>query len=102
VNAFTLRKPESVNVVKGADSLRGYRKTEHSDRKFCSRCGGHVMTDHPGFGLVDVYAATIPALRHAPTLHVHYGESVLPMHDGLPKFRDLPGEMGGSGALCAE
>jgi hypothetical protein len=102
VNAFTLWKPESVKVVKGGEYLRGFRKTERSDRKFCNLCGGHVMTQHPGFGLVDVYAATIPAHPHAPTLHVHYGEHVMPMHDGLPKFLDLPGEMGGSGMLCAE
>ena len=31
-----------------------------SDRQYCTKCGGHLMTDHPPFGLVDVYAATIP------------------------------------------
>ena len=102
VNAFTLWKPEAVKVARGGGYLRGFRKTEHSDRKFCNLCGGHVMTEHPGFGLVDIYAATIPSHVHAPALHVHYGESVLPMRDGLPKFRDLPADMGGSGALEAE
>jgi hypothetical protein len=33
---------------------------------------------------------------------VHYGESVLPMRDGLPKLKDLPSEMGGSGVTMAE
>jgi hypothetical protein len=30
-----------------------------------------------------------------------YAESVLRMHDGLPKQKDYPGEMGGTGALIA-
>ena len=60
------------------------------------------MTDHPPFGLVDVYAATIPDFPFVPALHVHYGESVLPIKDGLPKQKDMPAEMGGSGTLLAE
>ena len=58
------------------------------------------MTDHPKMGLVDVYAAIIPALDYQPALHVFYSESVLPVHDGLPKMRDVPAEMGGSGECC--
>jgi hypothetical protein len=60
------------------------------------------MTDHPPFGLIDVYAATIPTFAFRPALHVHYGESVLPIRDGLPKQKDMPAEMGGSGTLLAE
>jgi hypothetical protein len=102
VNAFTLWKPANVKVTRGADQLATYNKTERSYRKFCRKCGGHVMTDHPGFGLVDVYAATIPRLPFAPQLHVFYGEKVLPIRDGLPKMKDLPAEFGGSGETLAE
>jgi hypothetical protein len=35
-------------------------------------------------------------------LHVNYAETVLAMHDGLPKQQDMPAEMGGSGVLAAE
>jgi hypothetical protein len=37
-----------------------------------------------------------------PKLHVHYQERVLPLPDGLPKFRDLPKETGGSGDTLPE
>ena len=37
-----------------------------------------------------------------PQLHVNYAETVLPMRDGLPKLRDFPAEMGGSGEIIAE
>jgi hypothetical protein len=33
---------------------------------------------------------------------VHYQETVLPMRDGLPKMKDIPAEMGGSGVTLAE
>jgi hypothetical protein len=102
VNAFTLWKPENVQVTRGSDKLGHFKKTETSDRKFCTQCGGHVMTDHPTFGLVDVYAATIPTLDFAPGVHVHYAETVLPMKDGLPKFRDFPSDLGGTGKTIDE
>ena len=102
MNAFSLWKPEAVRVTRGADDIGVYHKTEKSYRKFCRTCGGHLFTEHPGLGLIDVYAATIPTYLHAPTLHVNYGESVLRMKDGLPKFNDMPKEMGGSGRMCAE
>jgi hypothetical protein len=102
VNAFTLWKPEAVKVTRGAEQLAMYQKTPVSQRQFCKLCGGHVMTNHPPLGLVDVYAATIPALKFSPGVHVNYQETVLPMRDGLPKFKDFPKEFGGSGEQIAE
>ena len=102
VNAFTLWKPENVRVVEGGQYLSHVRKTEKSDRQFCRQCGGHVMTWHPGFGLVDVYAAILPGLKFSPGVHVNYAETVLPIKDGLPKLRDFPSELGGSGESMPE
>ncbi|WP_114285053.1 GFA family protein [Candidatus Halocynthiibacter alkanivorans] len=102
VNAFTLWKPEAVKVTKGGDKLTMFEKNESSQRQFCSQCGGHVMTGHKGFGLVDVYAATIPTQKFSPGVHVNYAETVLPIKDGLPKMRDFPAELGGSGETMEE
>ena len=102
VNAFTLWQPDQVKVTRGAENIGHFKKTEKSDRQFCALCGGHVMTWHPGFGLVDVYAAILPSLRFQPGVHVNYAETVLPMKDGLPKLRDFPSELGGSGEAVAE
>ena len=60
------------------------------------------MTNHPTFGLVDVFTATIPTLDFVPGVHVNYAETVLPMRDGLPKLKDFPKELGGSGEVVAE
>ena len=91
-----------INQAKGADCLATHHKTEHSFRRWCTSCGGHVLTEHPGMGLTDVYAAVIEGLRFEPQLHVHYGESVLRVADGLPKQKDMPAEMGGSGVILPE
>jgi hypothetical protein len=102
VNAFSLWDPQTVKVTKGEDKLATYNKTKASFRKFCKTCGGHVMTDHPQIGLIDVYAATIPDLSFQPQVHIHYGEKVLSIPDGLPKFKDVPSEFGGSGDKLPE
>jgi hypothetical protein len=102
VNAFTLWSPAAVKVTTGADKIGSYQKTALSIRKWCKTCGGHLFTEHPPWNLIDVYVATIPALPFKPALHVNYQETVLPMRDGLPKQKDLPKEMGGSGELISE
>ena len=102
VNAFTLWKPEHVTVTKGKEFIGKFKKTEVSDRQFCTKCGGHIMTDHPPLGLTDVYAATLPSLAFKPGVHVNYAETVLRMKDGLPKLKDFPAELGGSGQAVPE
>lgn len=102
VNAFSLWKPDAVRVSAGAENLAMFQKSETSRRQYCSKCGGHLMTTHPTFGLIDVFAATIPALVFKPALHVNYAETVLPIRDGLPKLKDFPVELGGSGQVVPE
>ncbi|MFI5307413.1 MAG: GFA family protein [Polyangiales bacterium] len=102
VNAFTLWAPTSVKVTKGADKIATHNKTPQSGRKWCTKCGGHLFTEHPPWNLVDVYAATIPEFPFKPGLHVHYQETVLHIRDGLPKMKDMPKEMGGSGVTLPE
>ena len=102
INAFTLWQPNAVKVTRGAASVGSYHKTELSERKWCTRCGGHLYTDHPTWGVVDVYAALLPKLRFEPAVHVNYQETVLRIPDGKPKFKDMPKEMGGSGVTLPE
>lgn len=102
VNAFTLWDPQALKITKGADHVGTYNKTANSFRKWCKVCGGHLFTDHPAMKLVDVYAAMLPTLSFKPALHVSYGEKVLSIKDGLPKQKDFPKEMGGSGTLLPE
>lgn len=102
VNAFTLWKPDAVKVTQGADNIGTYNKTSGSARKWCKACGGHIFTEHPGLGLTDVYAAVVPDLPFSPGVHVNYQDTVLHIKDGLPKLKDFPAEMGGSGDTLPE
>jgi hypothetical protein len=102
VNAFTLWKPEQVRVTRRDDEIGEYRANDQSHRQWCKACGGHLLTNHPSWGLVDVYAATIASLPFTPGVHVNYESTVLPMKDGLPKLKDFPAEFGGSGEAMAE
>jgi len=65
------------------------------------RCGA-VAIEVAGDPEAAGYAATIPDFPFAPGLHVNYESTVLPMHDGLPKLKDFPEELGGSGEMIAE
>lgn len=102
VNAFTLWPPSAVEVTRGAEHVGSFSKNPSSVRKWCKACGGHLFTEHPGMGLIDVYAAVLSGFRFEPGVHVNYAETVLPLHDGLPKLRDFPKELGGSGEMAAE
>lgn len=102
VSAFTLWKPDALEITRGEDNIATFNKTPGSARKWCKNCGGHLFTDHPDMGLIDIPAAVLPTLKFKPQLHVNYQETVLKLKDGLPKMKDLPAEAGGSGIELAE
>ena len=90
-----------MKVTKGADSLGKFKSSELSDRRYCTKCGGHVMIDHPTLGLADV-RVPLSNFTFKPTVHLNYEEKVRPIKDGLPKLRDFPKEIGGSGQMLPE
>lgn len=102
INAFSLWSPQSVRITKGEDQVGTFAKTPRSLRKFCKVCGGHLMTEHPGMNRIDVYLNNVPGVEHHGALHVFYGEKTVSVKDGLPKYRDMPSEFGGSGEQLPE
>lgn len=102
VNAFTLWKPANVRISQGREHVAVYNKTTDSSRTYCAKCGGPLMTDHSALGVIDVFSATLPSLMFTPDLHINYAESVLPMRDGLPKFKDFPTPFGGSNLMLPD
>jgi hypothetical protein len=100
--SFTLWKDENVRITKGAEFVGGYNKTGKSLRRFCKKCGGRIMTEHPGFGFTDVSAELLRSVAFKPTVHLNYAEAVLPIKDGLVKLRDFPAHAGGSGEVVPE
>ena len=102
VNAFTLWKPENVRITAGAEHvgdvpedpaqpaaiLPQVRRSSH-DRSSDARPRRRLCRDHPD-------------VEFKPGVHVNYSETVLPMRDGLPKLKDFPAELGGSGEAVPE
>ena len=79
-----------------------YTKAGDSHRSFCKQCGGHVMNERPALGMNSIYVRLDPPLDQQPSLHVYYAEKTLSIADGLPKYKDVPEEFGGSGAVLPD
>jgi hypothetical protein len=102
VRGLTLFPAEAVRVTKGEAQLKGYSKTDFSDRRHCANCGGQVLIYHPSIGMTDVHSETLKGFDFRPALHVNYQERTLPVRDGLPKFKDFPAGFGGSDETIPE
>jgi len=99
VTAYALWPLERVTLVAGADRVGRYSKTEARERCRCRDCGGAVMSEIPGAGLVGVFVAILDGFAFTPEHHVNYGSRVIDMPDGAPKYLDTPVEAGGSGRM---
>ena len=102
MSAFTLWKKEDVSLVKGAEFLGRFKSSDISDRRYCTKCGGHISVDHPTLGLIDVRIGALRNFSFKPKVHLNYSETILPMRDGLLKLKDFPAEIGGSGETLPE
>ena len=102
VNAFTLWKPEEMTFLQGEELVATFDKGSGTKRSYCTKCGGHVMCGHPSMGFIDLYQSALPTYPFKPTMHIFYEETVLRIKDGLPKMKDVPAEMGGSGETLPE
>jgi hypothetical protein len=104
VHAGCLFPAKNVQIEKGGELLTTFRLTEESGshRKFCMKCGSPVLNDHPGIGMTDIPAVSIPDLAFEPELHSHYPEKILSIRDGLPKYKDFDPAVGGSDEVVPE
>lgn len=91
INAFSIWPYDQVTITAGEDQLIGFSKTSHAIRKRCAKCGSAVLSEHPENGFIDVFASFLDDFNHNPKFHVYYGERMIDMPDGLPKFRKRPG-----------
>jgi hypothetical protein len=102
VSAFLLFRSVNVRVTQGESLLGRFNKTGMSERTFCTKCGGHLITRHPDLGLTDVRPAVLPGIAFKPFVHLNYAETVLRMRDGLLKLKDFRATAGGSGETLPE
>ena len=102
VSTFLLWKGGQVEVTKGAELLGAFQSSAFSNRRFCTKCGAGIMTEHHEAGLTDFRPSLFPTLAFTPSVHLNYEEAVLPIRDGLPKLKDFPAHAGGSSETLPE
>ena len=104
VNAPVLWPRHKVQFVKGENKLRHYSKTGHAEAGLysCGVCNGPVGVYLFEAGLFDIFAGLVRDLTFTPTVHINYENAILPIKDGLPKFKGMPEDFGGSGEIMAE
>ena len=107
MNAWAIWPDAAVELRAGREQLGEFNREGPggpSGRSFCTRCGGAVFNRKVQIGMTVVYAVTLAEAGFVfePTFHCFYGEGVLAMADGLPKYEDLPAPLGGSGKRLDE
>ena len=98
IDELPVQSPFSVNLM----TLGRSKAKVYMSRTSPRRCGSRWRSAARHRTMTDVPAGNVAGLQYQPTVHVHYGEKVLAVPDGLPKFKDFPKEFGGSGEMLPE
>ena len=73
VNGVALWQPEDVKIIKGKELLKSYPAVVGHDKKWCTTCGGLLLTDHSeSFGVIDVCACILEDYEFEPSFHINY------------------------------
>ena len=95
-----MHDPEHGPLDEGIDGVLWIEDVPQVDElRECSRMEDKL---DPVLEVIDVRAAVPATVTFKPTVHLNYEETVLPMKDGLPKLRDFPTAIGGSGEMMPE
>ena len=102
VNAYSVWPNEAVRVTQGEELLANYQ-SEKSNRHWCRHCGTGLMNRLSNEVTV-VYAMVLVGSGYVPqpSCHIYCEETVFDIQDGLPKYFDLPAELGGTGKMVEE
>lgn len=102
---YTLWPAAAVTIARGEDMLQRAQqpnRPDHSQWMSCRACGCAVGTDLHSKGLIDILVGTFRDFTFEPKAHLNYGEAIIRMADGLPKYRDMPARAGGSDEMMPE
>ena len=73
-----------------------------SKRRSCKKCGGLVVNDHAHSMNMTCLGAGLFKTPFKPAMHLFYGERIMDIKDGAPKFKTMPTDFGGCGETMEE
>ncbi|PUB11871.1 GFA family protein [Yoonia sediminilitoris] len=102
---YTIWPETAVSFTEGEDLINRSPqpdKPEASKWMSCKVCGCAIGTHLTERGAIDILVGAFRDFPFQPNAHMNYGEAIVRINDGLPKYRDMPGRAGGSDELVAE
>ena len=89
---------QSVQVARGQPTPIVVKATQ---RMRCAACGTHLFSELASVGLRSVNGFLLPKGEFNPRLHVQCQHAVLPVVDGLPRYKGFPAAFGGADELVS-
>ncbi|MFD1193943.1 GFA family protein [Seohaeicola saemankumensis] len=102
---YTIWLETAVTFREGKDLINRFPKLdkpEASKWMSCKVCGCAIGAHLTERGAIDIFVGAFRDFPFQPNTHINYGEAIIRMNDGLPKYRDMPGRSGGSDELMQE
>lgn len=91
--AVALFPAQAVTLTRGTLGSWTYKTMA---RHRCEQCGTTLMGEPPGLDFRGVRGDLLPPGLFKPEYHIHCRYAVRPMADGLPHYKQLPAQFGGS------
>jgi len=95
---------DAVRFLSGEANVRRFKitDTQKLERLSCEQCGAAIGTCVSVLNIYDICVGILQDFVFKPAMHINYQERKVSMPDGLPKFRDFPRSIGGTGEKIEE
>lgn len=93
---------KSLTITNGKDLVETVNLTPAANRMRCKQCGTCLMNKVVALPLTSVNASCLSEFNFQSTMHLHYVNKTNPVIDGIPKYKDMPVSLGGSGEMLAD
>lgn len=93
---------QHIKLTDGQEYLKSFEKDGQA-RYFCGECGTAVFNKKESARTLGTFPVLLKGFKFQPTMHLYCSQSKAYMKgitDGLPKFKDLPTELGGTGEFA--
>jgi hypothetical protein len=99
---FSGRSAWPADQVEITEEIRVSSKDPVSGRVSCAGREANIANLKSEWGTVALYPAVIGEATFEPQFNLHYGERLIDLADGMPKFLNAPERIGGDGVLAYE